>query len=192
VIAAKIGASSWNLDFCGSSKSLISLTGRLNITLKFCTCVFQFDHVYVFALLRHNANLFRVENIRGSVVGLSRALRCDRWNSDCFLFVLSLSISAFVVDRQLNGSFCCRPRGGVGSEQLPSSDSDDYSAIHQQHHSGHGQSLDSCAVPKVQVSGPSNADESASIINGWVNNATMFTLQKGFFLRGQLELYHLD
>ncbi|KAH0951749.1 hypothetical protein HN011_002162, partial [Eciton burchellii] len=58
------------------------------------------------------------------------------------------------------------PRGGVGSEQLPSSDSDDYSAIHQQHHSGHGQSLDSCAVPKVQVSGPSNADESASIING--------------------------
>ncbi|XP_011351949.1 membrane-anchored lipid-binding protein LAM5 isoform X2 [Ooceraea biroi] len=61
------------------------------------------------------------------------------------------------------------PRGGVGSEQPPSSDSDD-STIHQQHqghaHSGHGQNLDSYAVPKVQVSSPPNADESASIING--------------------------
>ncbi|XP_014476384.1 PREDICTED: uncharacterized protein LOC106745348 isoform X2 [Dinoponera quadriceps] len=59
------------------------------------------------------------------------------------------------------------PRGGVGSEQPPSSDSDDYPTANyqQQQQQGHGQ-LDSYAVPKVQVSGPSNADESASIVNG--------------------------
>ncbi|XP_067212768.1 uncharacterized protein [Linepithema humile] len=57
------------------------------------------------------------------------------------------------------------PRGGVGSEQPPSSDSDDYTAHHQQQ-GGYGQGLDSYTVPKVQVSSPSNADESASIING--------------------------
>ncbi|XP_011638477.1 uncharacterized protein LOC105428092 [Pogonomyrmex barbatus] len=59
------------------------------------------------------------------------------------------------------------PRGGVGSEQPPSSDSDDYTAAHQQAHaSGYGQNLDGYTVPKVQVSGPPNVDESASIING--------------------------
>ncbi|KYN29600.1 GRAM domain-containing protein 1B [Trachymyrmex cornetzi] len=58
------------------------------------------------------------------------------------------------------------PRGGVGSEQPPSSDSDDYTAHHQQQGTGYGQNLDSYTVPKVKVSGPSNADESASIING--------------------------
>ncbi|XP_011058568.1 PREDICTED: uncharacterized membrane protein C20F10.07-like isoform X2 [Acromyrmex echinatior] len=58
------------------------------------------------------------------------------------------------------------PRGGVGSEQPPSSDSDDNTAHHQQQGAGYGQNLDSYTVPKVKVSGPSNADESASIING--------------------------
>ncbi|XP_018339679.1 PREDICTED: membrane-anchored lipid-binding protein LAM4-like isoform X1 [Trachymyrmex septentrionalis] len=57
------------------------------------------------------------------------------------------------------------PRGGVGSEQPPSSDSDDYTAHHEQG-AGYGQNLDSYTLPKVKVSGPSNADESASIING--------------------------
>ncbi|XP_025988139.1 uncharacterized protein LOC105207629 isoform X3 [Solenopsis invicta] len=61
------------------------------------------------------------------------------------------------------------PRGGVGSEQSPSSDSDDYTIANQQQGNagGYGQNLDSYTVPKVQVSGPpTNADESASIING--------------------------
>ncbi|XP_011688490.1 PREDICTED: uncharacterized protein LOC105450388 [Wasmannia auropunctata] len=61
------------------------------------------------------------------------------------------------------------PRGGVGSEQPPSSDSDDYTTAHQQqqgHAGGYGQNPDGYTVPKVQVSGPPNADESASIING--------------------------
>ncbi|KYM92391.1 hypothetical protein ALC53_00846 [Atta colombica] len=58
------------------------------------------------------------------------------------------------------------PRGGVRSEQPPSSDSDDYTPHHQQQGAGYGQNLDSFTVPKVKVSGPSNADESSSIING--------------------------
>ncbi|XP_077254334.1 uncharacterized protein LOC143893162 isoform X1 [Temnothorax americanus] len=60
------------------------------------------------------------------------------------------------------------PRGGVGSEQPPSSDSDDYTTAHQQGHvaGGYGQNQDGYTVPKVQVSGPPNVDESASIING--------------------------
>ncbi|XP_018405684.1 PREDICTED: uncharacterized protein LOC108782032 [Cyphomyrmex costatus] len=59
------------------------------------------------------------------------------------------------------------PRGGVGSEQPPSSDSDDYTATHhQQGAGGYGQNLDGYTVPKVKVSSPSNANESASIING--------------------------
>ncbi|KYN41189.1 hypothetical protein ALC56_04340 [Trachymyrmex septentrionalis] len=62
-----------------------------------------------------------------------------------------------------------RPRGGVGSEQPPSSDSDDYTAHHEQG-AGYGQNLDSYTLPKVKVSGPSNADESASIINGILTN----------------------
>ncbi|KAL0109058.1 hypothetical protein PUN28_014274 [Cardiocondyla obscurior] len=61
------------------------------------------------------------------------------------------------------------PRGGVGSEQVPSSDSDDYTTAHH-HPTGHagsyGQNLDPYTVPKVQVSGPPNVDESASVING--------------------------
>ncbi|KMQ95562.1 gram domain-containing protein 3-like isoform x1 protein [Lasius niger] len=64
------------------------------------------------------------------------------------------------------GSFCFRPRGGIGSEQPPSSDSDDYTTAHHQGSVGYGQSLDVYTVPKVQVSGPPNADESASVING--------------------------
>ncbi|XP_011883120.1 PREDICTED: GRAM domain-containing protein 3-like isoform X2 [Vollenhovia emeryi] len=61
-----------------------------------------------------------------------------------------------------------KPRGGVGSEQPPSSDSDDYTTAHlqQQTAGGYGQNLDGYTVPKVQVSGPPNADESASVING--------------------------
>ncbi|XP_018306279.1 uncharacterized protein [Mycetomoellerius zeteki] len=59
------------------------------------------------------------------------------------------------------------PRGGVGSEQPPSSDSDDYTtAHHQQQGAGYGQNLDGYTVPKVKVSSPPNVDESASIING--------------------------
>ncbi|XP_025268562.1 cyclic GMP-binding protein C isoform X3 [Camponotus floridanus] len=58
------------------------------------------------------------------------------------------------------------PRGGVGSEQPPSSDSDDYTTAHRQGAGGYGQNLDVYTVPKVQVSGPSNANESASVING--------------------------
>ncbi|XP_025162608.1 GRAM domain-containing protein 2B isoform X3 [Harpegnathos saltator] len=78
-----------------------------------------------------------------------------------------------------NSNSSSEPRSGVGSEQPPSSDSDDYSTANyqQQHHHQHLQShahshgqgygqLDSYAVPKVQVSGPSNADESSSIVNG--------------------------
>jgi len=76
--------------------------------------------------------------------------------------------SAFVCSPIPGGSFYCRPRGGVGSEQPPSSDSDDYTAHHQGHAGSYGQNLDGYTVPKVQVSGPSNVDESASIINGWV------------------------
>ncbi|XP_072746800.1 uncharacterized protein [Anoplolepis gracilipes] len=57
------------------------------------------------------------------------------------------------------------PRGGVGSEQPPSSDSDDYATAHQGA-GGYGQNLDVYTVPKVQVSGPPNVDESASVING--------------------------
>lgn len=63
-------------------------------------------------------------------------------------------------------SFCFRPRGGVGSEQPPSSDSDDYATVHRQGAGSYGQNLDVYTVPKVQVSGPSNANESASVING--------------------------
>ncbi|KYM93431.1 hypothetical protein ALC62_15789 [Cyphomyrmex costatus] len=63
------------------------------------------------------------------------------------------------------------PRGGVGSEQPPSSDSDDYTATHhQQGAGGYGQNLDGYTVPKVKVSSPSNANESASIINGLLTN----------------------
>ncbi|XP_070165854.1 uncharacterized protein [Polyergus mexicanus] len=58
------------------------------------------------------------------------------------------------------------PRGGVGSEQPPSSDSDDYTTAHHQGAGGYGQNLDAYTVPTVQVSGPSNADEPASVING--------------------------
>ncbi|XP_029165905.1 uncharacterized protein LOC114936767 isoform X2 [Nylanderia fulva] len=58
------------------------------------------------------------------------------------------------------------PRGGIGSEQPPSSDSDDYGTAHQQGAGGYGQNLDVYTVPKVQVSGPPNADESTSVING--------------------------
>ncbi|XP_029664523.1 uncharacterized protein LOC115236302 isoform X3 [Formica exsecta] len=57
------------------------------------------------------------------------------------------------------------PRGGVGSEQPPSSDSDDYTTAHHQG-AGYGQNLDAYTVPTVQVSGPPNADEPASVING--------------------------
>ncbi|CAK9825428.1 Protein Aster-B [Anthophora retusa] len=66
------------------------------------------------------------------------------------------------------------PRGGVGSEPPQSSDSDEYSATHshqqQQQHS-HGQGYgqvqgDVYNVPKVQVSGPPNNDESSSVVNG--------------------------
>ncbi|EFN90081.1 hypothetical protein EAI_02748 [Harpegnathos saltator] len=91
------------------------------------------------------------------------------------------------------------PRSGVGSEQPPSSDSDDYSTANyqQQHHHQHLQShahshgqgygqLDSYAVPKVQVSGPSNADESSSIVNGKENISTELRISrscKNRFLR---------
>lgn len=66
-----------------------------------------------------------------------------------------------------------RPRGGVGSEPPQSSDSDEYSTTHtqqqQQHGHGHGYGqgqADIYNVPKVQVSGPSNNDESSSVVNG--------------------------
>lgn len=63
-----------------------------------------------------------------------------------------------------------RPRGGVGSEPPQSSDSDEYSTTNTQQHShghGYGQGqVDIYNVPKVQVSGPSNNDESSSVING--------------------------
>ncbi|XP_050457226.1 uncharacterized protein LOC126854481 isoform X2 [Cataglyphis hispanica] len=58
------------------------------------------------------------------------------------------------------------PRGGIGSEQPPSSDSDDYTTAHHQGAGGYGQNLDAYTVPTVQVSGPPNTDESASVING--------------------------
>ncbi|XP_076664679.1 uncharacterized protein LOC143366995 isoform X3 [Andrena cerasifolii] len=63
------------------------------------------------------------------------------------------------------------PRGGVGTEPPQSSDSDEYSTSHghqqQQVGHGHGQGqVDVLNVPKVHVSGPSNSDESSSIING--------------------------
>lgn len=64
-----------------------------------------------------------------------------------------------------------RPRGGVGNEPPQSSDSDEYSAAHtQQHGPGHGYNsqghVDGYKVPKVQVSGPPNNDESFSVVNG--------------------------
>ncbi|XP_043784341.1 GRAM domain-containing protein 2B-like isoform X3 [Apis laboriosa] len=61
------------------------------------------------------------------------------------------------------------PRGGVGSEPPQSSDSDEYSTTNTQHSHGHGYGqgqVDIYNVPKVQVSGPSNNDESSSVING--------------------------
>ncbi|EFN67798.1 hypothetical protein EAG_02745 [Camponotus floridanus] len=64
------------------------------------------------------------------------------------------------------------PRGGVGSGQPPSSDSDDYTTAHRQGAGGYGQNLDVYTVPKVQVSGPSNANESASVINGNKENVS--------------------
>lgn len=79
---------------------------------------------------------------------------------------LALSSSTGRHSSICDGSFCFRPRGGIGSEQPPSSDSDDYGAAHHQGAAGYGQNLDVYTVPKVQVSGPSNADESASVING--------------------------
>lgn len=66
--------------------------------------------------------------------------------------------------------FLFRPRGGVGSEPPQSSDSDEYSTTNTQQHShghGYGQGqVDIYNVPKVQVSGLSNNDESSSVING--------------------------
>lgn len=73
-----------------------------------------------------------------------------------------------------------RPRGGVGSEPPQSSDSDEHSTTHtqqqqqhqqqqQQHSHGHGYGqgqVDIYNLPKVQVSGPSNIDESSSVVNG--------------------------
>ncbi|KOC69776.1 Protein prenyltransferase alpha subunit repeat-containing protein 1 [Habropoda laboriosa] len=65
------------------------------------------------------------------------------------------------------------PRGGVGSEPPQSSDSDEYSATHSQqqqqqsHGHGYGQVQgDVHNVPKVQVSGPPNNDESSSVVVG--------------------------
>ncbi|XP_033364088.1 GRAM domain-containing protein 2B-like isoform X1 [Bombus vosnesenskii] len=71
------------------------------------------------------------------------------------------------------------PRGGVGSEPPQSSDSDEHSTTHtqqqqqqqqqQQHSHGHGYGqgqVDIYNLPKVQVSGPSNIDESSSVVNG--------------------------
>ncbi|XP_012173898.1 GRAM domain-containing protein 2B-like isoform X2 [Bombus affinis] len=68
------------------------------------------------------------------------------------------------------------PRGGVGSEPPQSSDSDEHSTTHtqqqqlqQQHSHGHGfgqGQVDIYNLPKVQVSGPSNIDESSSVVNG--------------------------
>ncbi|XP_003707215.2 uncharacterized protein LOC100883044 isoform X1 [Megachile rotundata] len=65
------------------------------------------------------------------------------------------------------------PRGGVGSEPPQSSDSDEYSTTHSHQQAGHGHGqgygqgqADVYNVPKVQVSGPPNNDESSSIING--------------------------
>ncbi|XP_068983985.1 GRAM domain-containing protein 2B-like isoform X2 [Bombus flavifrons] len=71
------------------------------------------------------------------------------------------------------------PRGGVGSEPPQSSDSDEHSTAHtqqqqqqqqqQQHSHGHGYGqgqVDIYNLPKVQVSGPSNIDESSSVVNG--------------------------
>ncbi|XP_076766981.1 uncharacterized protein LOC143433517 isoform X2 [Xylocopa sonorina] len=76
------------------------------------------------------------------------------------------------------------PRGGVGSEPPQSSDSDEYTTTHthqqqqqqqqqpqqqQQHSHGHGYSqgqADAYNLPKVQVSGPPNTDESSSVVNG--------------------------
>ncbi|XP_024945346.1 uncharacterized protein LOC107272233 isoform X3 [Cephus cinctus] len=68
------------------------------------------------------------------------------------------------------------PRGGVGSEHLQSSDSDDSSTTHSHHGSTHGQGhhqqgqsqnqIDSFGLPKVHVSGPSNSMDSDSILNG--------------------------
>lgn len=68
-----------------------------------------------------------------------------------------------------------RPRGGVGSEPPQSSDSDEHSTntqqqqLQQQHSHGHGfgqGQVDIYNLPKVQVSGPSNIDESSSVVNG--------------------------
>ncbi|XP_017761978.1 PREDICTED: GRAM domain-containing protein 3-like isoform X2 [Eufriesea mexicana] len=60
------------------------------------------------------------------------------------------------------------PRGGVGSEPPQSSDSDEFSTTHTQQQShGYGQGqVDVYNLPKVQVSGPSNNDESSSVVNG--------------------------
>ncbi|XP_020711438.2 GRAM domain-containing protein 2A-like isoform X2 [Athalia rosae] len=60
-----------------------------------------------------------------------------------------------------------QPRGGVGSEHLPSSDSDDSLATQHHHHHAysHGQ-VDGIGLPKVHISGPSNPMESSSPLNG--------------------------
>ncbi|XP_078047911.1 uncharacterized protein LOC144475670 isoform X2 [Augochlora pura] len=62
------------------------------------------------------------------------------------------------------------PRGAVGPEPPHSSDSDEYTSAqghHQQPGHGHGQGQgDVYHVPKVHVSGPSNNNESSSVVNG--------------------------
>ncbi|XP_043468476.1 GRAM domain-containing protein 2B-like isoform X2 [Leptopilina heterotoma] len=67
-----------------------------------------------------------------------------------------------------------RPRAGVGTEHLPSSDSDDSSTM-QNRHVGHsqGQSLGrsqtqpkSTGIPKVEVSEPEDSSESLSCVDG--------------------------
>ncbi|EGI63123.1 hypothetical protein G5I_08570 [Acromyrmex echinatior] len=91
----------------------------------------------------------RIRATHTSAKALPRPAECGEWNTSASTLRAALP-----------------PRGGVGSEQPPSSDSDDNTAHHQQQGAGYGQNLDSYTVPKVKVSGPSNADESASIING--------------------------
>ncbi|KAG7205076.1 hypothetical protein KM043_005453 [Ampulex compressa] len=65
------------------------------------------------------------------------------------------------------------PRSGGGQEPTQSSDSDDYSTSQSTRQTGHGHGhgqgqgqADAYALPKVQVSGPPNPDESSSIVNG--------------------------
>ncbi|XP_046738651.1 GRAM domain-containing protein 2A-like isoform X1 [Diprion similis] len=58
-----------------------------------------------------------------------------------------------------------QPRGGVGSEHLPSSDSDDSLSTHSHHVYSHGQ-VEGIGLPKVHVSGPSNSLDPASSLNG--------------------------